>query len=224
MGDMVEMADQAPGCFGAASVFSHDSKVCQSCKAFQECASRSLQRLEQIKGIINVSDLLAKHARAQKAATATRAARRSAELEALSAPTVNKPAPKAPVARKTQVAKVVFEIDEEAQAVIAKIGNKKAAAQAVVLCKSNAIQIAREELASGRNPFNDGGPRFLAVACDELLAGSFTKQSLKTALMERLSWSEGTAGSHVAIVCALLAAFSIIQESGEAFVLSPDPA
>lgn len=221
MGDL-NVEQSAPGCFGAASVFSHDSNVCKACPAFEECAKRSLQRLEDIKGIVNVSDLLMKHARAQKGAAAVRLARREQALEQSNAPMVTKPAPKQPVERKTTVAKVTFEIDEDEQAVIARIGNKKAQAQAIVLCKSNLIQIARQELSAGRNPFADTGPRFIAVACDLLIGGGFTKQALKQALMDRLEWTDGTASSHVSIVCALFDAFSIIKASGEGYVFSPD--
>ena len=42
---------------------------------------------------------------------------------------------------------------------------------------------------------NRDGPKYLAVAADLLLAGGFTRQSLKDAYQERLGWTPATASS-----------------------------
>ena len=216
--------DNKPGCFGAATVFSHDSNVCQACQMFDNCGAASLERLNAIKEIVNVKDLLAKHARAQKGQKAIRDAHRQAKVDEAPPPvqeSTQKPEVTEPVERKTQVAKVTFEIDESTKQVIARIANQKAAQQAIVLCKSNRIEIARQSLTDGLNPFNDDGPKYLAVAADLLLAGGFTRQSLKDAYQERLGWTPATASSHVSIVVGLLPAFDIAAQEGDNFVLSP---
>lgn len=218
-------ADNAPGCFGAATVFSHDSVVCQSCPMFQECSVAALERLNSIKQIVNVSDLLAKHAKAQKGQQAIRAARRKDAVENAPKPvqkSLQKPEVTEPVERQTQVAKVTFEIDAATQQVIARIPNQKAAQQAIVLCKANKIEIAKAALTSGINPFADGGPKYLFVACELLLDKGFTRATLKEALMEKLSWTDTTAASHVSIAVGLLPAFDIARLDGDMFVLSPN--
>lgn len=216
--------DNKPGCFGAATVFSHDSTVCQACPMFDNCGAASLERLNAIKEIVNVKDLLAKHAKAQKGQKPIRDARRQDKVDEAPPPvqeSTQKPQITEPVERKTQVAKVTFEIDAETKQVIARIPNQKAAQQAIVLCKSNRIEIARQALTDGLNPFNDDGPKYLAVAADLLLAGGFTRQSLKDAYQERLGWTPATASSHVSIVVGLLPAFDIAAQEGDNFVLSP---
>lgn len=214
----------APGCFGAASVFSHDSTICQECPAFQECAAAALQRLESIKQIVNVSDLLAKHQKAQIGQRKIRAARRQEAVEQAPKPvqgTTQKPVITEPVERTTPVAKVTFEIDHDTQQVIARIPNQKAAQQAIVLCKANKIEIAKESLTNGLNPFDDTGPKYLQVACQMLLADGFTRATLREELKERLEWSDTTAASHVSIAVGLLPAFDIAKVVGDLFVLSP---
>ena len=215
---------KVPGCFGAATVFSHDSEVCQACPVFQECAGASLERLNQIKEIVNVKDLLAKHMRAQKGQKPIRDARRQEKVDSAPPPvqaTTQKPQITEPVERKTTVARVTFEIDAATQQVIARIPNQKAAQQAIVLCKSNRIEIARQSLTDGVNPFTDDCPKYLAVAAELLLAGGFTRASLRDAYQERLGWTPATASSHVSIVVGLLPAFDIAKLSGENFVLYP---
>lgn len=216
--------DNKPGCFGAATVFSHDSAVCQACSMFEECSGVSLERLNAIKEIVNVKDLLAKHAKAQKVQKPIRDSRRQDKVDEAPAPVqevTHKPAITEPVVRKTTVAKVTFEIDEATQQVIARIPNQKAAQQAIVLCKSNRIEIARQALTDGVNPFADDGPKYLAVAADMLMDSGFTRQSLRDAYQERLQWTSATASSHVSIVVGLLPAFDIAKQEGENFVLSP---
>lgn len=218
------MTDNAPGCFGSAIVFSHDSVTCGACPHFEQCAGVTLERLNQISGTVNVTDLMAKHRRAQKLQAPIRAARQQEQIENAPPPvqaTTQKPAVTAPVERKTTVARVVFEIDEATQQVIARIPNQKAAAQAVVLCKANRIEIAKEALSKGENPFTESGPKYLQVACDMLLRGGFTRGSLKEELQAQLGWTPTTAASHVSIAAALLPAFDIASLAGETFVLSP---
>lgn len=221
MNEVAEVEKVAPGCFGAASVFSHDSAVCRGCVVFDKCGEKARQRLEEIKELVNVSDLLKRHEKAKKLMAPVRAKRAEEDAAKLPQDAPKKKPVTTPVERKTTVAKVSFEIDEESKNVIAKISNQKAAGQAVILCKSNMIEIARSELAAGRNPFATSGPRYLFVACDMLLRGGFTRASLKQEMQQQLSWTESTAASHVSIVVGLFPAFNIIEAKGDAFILSP---
>jgi len=217
---------KAPGCFGAASVYSMDSVVCQQCPAFAQCGETAISNLEEIRQIVDVRDLLARHTAARQ-----RAQNAALRPPAPPAPVAPSPIPVAqpkpttqPVERKTTSARVTFDISDDDQNVLAMIGEKsvKAREQAIVLCKTNKINDMRSMLPKGINPFGESGPKFLLVACDMLLNGGFTKASFKARLMADLEWKDGTAGSHVAITCALLYSFRIITaDNTGAFILNP---
>lgn len=222
---MNTVEQKAPGCFGAASVFSMDSAVCQGCVAFNECSDASIATLQQIKATIDVRDLLAKHTSARMKHEARLALKQMPGPIAASPIPVVQPKPiDAPVERKTTMAKVIFEISAEHQNAIARISqaNKKAGDQAAVLCKMNRINEMRSMLPQGQNPFATNGPGFLRVACNHLINGGFTKASLRKSLMESFDWTEATAASHVSIAVAILGGFKIAASSGEKIVLHPD--
>lgn len=213
---------QAPGCFGAASTYSTDSAVCRACAAYAPCGEQAYGRLQQLREIVNIKDLLAKHENARmKANLAT---------PAPSHPMVTSPIPvkqpdvAAQIERTTPVAKVAYAISVQDQAVIDALGAKsiKAKEAAATLCKNNRINDMRAMLPRARNPFMQGGPQYLRIACDMLIGGGFTKAQYKAHLVRELNWSDGTAGSHVAVGCALLYSFGImVQDPQERFVLSP---
>ncbi|MDR9847125.1 hypothetical protein [Herbaspirillum huttiense] len=209
----------SPGCFGAPSVFGSDSVVCNACTMFDKCADASAQRLQKIRPLIDVGDLIARHKAARAAAVAARRQRTApaGEPSAQPAPITE------PVERKTTKEKVTFVISEADQAVLAKLGSKsaKAHSQAVILCKNDKVNECRAMLPRGQNPFAENGPNFLRVACDMLINGGFTKAQLKAELMNKLGWTDGTAASHVAIAAGLFLAFSLIADREGAFVLNP---
>jgi hypothetical protein len=217
---------KAPGCFGAASVYSMDSVVCQGCVAFASCGDTAIKNLEALRELVDVRDLLARHAAAR-----VKAQNAALKPPAPPAPLTPSPIPVAqpkptlqPVERKTTSARVTFEISEDDQNVLALIGEKsvKTREQAIVLCKTNKINNMRSMLPKGVNPFVESGPKFLLVACDMLLNGGFTKATLKARLITDLAWTDGTAGSHVAIACALLYSFKIVTaDTSGAFILNP---
>lgn len=205
-----------PACFGAVTVFSHDSKVCQQCQHFDQCSAASLQRLERIKAVVNVKDILAKHERAKKRkAVEQQKPRHIAPIpNSVTQPIVE------PVERKTSVSRVQFEIDHETESVIARISNQKAAQQAVILCKANKIEAAREELSKGVNPFTEC-PKYLEVTGAMILEGGFTKTSLRERFEAEIGWKSTTAASHVSIVVSLLPTFNVIKQNGDDFTLNP---
>lgn len=204
--------DKAPACFAAASVFSHDSNVCRACQAFDACAQASLDTLEKIKGLVNVEDLLKRHAKARKAS-----------IEAARPAPEEKPQEKPPMAaeRTTQVAKVSFDIDRDQNAALATITNAKGQEQFMRLCRAGLIETMRKDLAAGRNTFARSGPKHIKVCIDLLLHGGCTKGDFKGALMEREGWSEGTASSHVSMTWPGFVAFGLAQEIEGRLVLPP---
>lgn len=221
-----------PGCFAAASVFAHDSSVCQGCQVFQACSAESLKTLEAIKSLVNVSDLLKRHDVARKLAglakTTPQGWTRTEEGGLLPPPgyvvqaEVTQPPPviDQPVERKTQVDKVMYAITHEQEAILATMPVKPQE-QARRLCSANLIDKVKAELQEGRNALSESKPRFIAVAVDRLIAGGFSRSDLKAFYVQEFGWGESTASSHVSIVCPILTAFSIAQEINGRLVLSP---
>lgn len=221
---MVAVEQQAPGCFGAASVYSMDSKACQQCVAFEKCGVAAIKTLEGIRSVVDISDILKRH-QAARAKSRTENVKPTASVPVEPSPIpVAQPKPiSKPVERRTPMERVTFEISEADQAVLMIIGEKsiKTREQAIVLCKQNKINAMREGLPKGDNPFATSGPQFLRIVCNMIVSGGFTKASFKARLMEELTWTDGTAGSHVAITCALLYSFGIIVGKEGSFVLNP---
>lgn len=219
-----KLEQMAPGCFGAASVFSMDSTVCKACVAYSKCSDASIATLESIRQTIDVRDLMARHTAArQRNADKLTPPAAAAPVQGSPIPVAQPPKVTKPVVRKTTMARVSFDISPADQNVIAMIGEKsvKTRDQAIQLSKQNKINQCRSELPKGVNPFAESGPAFLRVACDMLINGGFTKASLKARLREDMTWTDGTAGSHVAITCALMYAFGIITPEGDRFILNP---
>jgi len=214
---------QAPGCFGSASTYSTDSVVCKACTAYRSCGEAAYERLQALREIVNVKDLLAQHERA----------RLKANLASPdpSHPMVTSPIPvrqpdvmNKPIERATPMIKVAFAISVEDQRVLDAIGAKsvKAKEAATTLCKNNRINDMRAMLPRGRNPFATTGPQYLRIACDMLINGGFTKAMYRARLMQDLAWTDGTAGSHVAVACALLYSFGIMTQDVQGlFVVNP---
>lgn len=209
-----------PGCYGAASVFSHDSATCRACPLFVECSRESLERLQTLSERINVADLIKKHARAQARATPERAERHH-ETETRDTRVIQRAQPIEPIQRKTKLETVVFEIDPDTQSAIALIGNKKASAQAVTLCKTGTVESIVRDLNAGVNPIPPL-PKWLHIVGNMLCPSPWplTKQSMKAAFMGQLGWKDQTAASHVSIAVALITGLGIAVEEGQEFVLS----
>ena len=217
----------APGCFAAPSVFSHDSQVCGSCPAFDSCAAACVETLKALREQINVEDILAKH-RLAKASTIERA-KPEAETPKFDVakflPSVKKPESK--VERKVEKApRVSQKVPVHHQTVVDGILSKKPRELAAKWCKHGMIDKMRQDLAAGTNPFAaQARQNFESVTCDLLLNGGLTKQSLKKAFMSSLGakepWDERTAASHVNIILPALVAFDIAIETPEGFALNP---
>lgn len=216
------MTHTAPGCFGAASVFAHDSEVCARCESFSDCSGAAMKTLESIKGIINVDDLMKRHAAAKRKANEN-LAKRDTEQDAAAPPgNIQAGVQTTPVERKTQVQKVEFELTEDEQAVVAKLP-KKASSIAISLLKGGMLDQLREGLSKGENPFTSSQrwPAYLRTAAQALIEGGFTRADLKARFMAEFDWQDTTAGPHVSLVLALLMSFKVIQVQGDKFCPLP---
>lgn len=216
----------APGCFGAASVYSMDSDVCKACVSFAGCGNKAIDNLQLIRQQVDVSDILKRHQAAlarNRNASAT-ATPKSAPIK-ISHIAVAQPNPiTRPIERTTASERVSFDLSEEDRNVIATIAiaNKKTAAQALILAKANKIEAMRSLLPKGENPFDNSGPNYMRVACDMVIGGGFSRAELKLELMSKLGWGDGTAATHVSMISAMLFAFAITrQDLRGRFILNP---
>lgn len=209
----------APGCFAAASVFSHDSDVCRKCVVFADCSAASLDTLEKIRHLIDVSDLLRRH---EKAKRATRQAlAESDEKLAAHQPPGNIQPPPTGVKRKTEVAKITFEVSEDEERVIAMLSSKVKPI-AVTFCKTGMLSRVKKELREGRNALAETGPGWLRVAVDLLLRGGFTRSELRKEMQCKLGWGESSTGPHTSMAVSLLVGFGIAINDDNRFVLAPE--
>lgn len=217
---MTELIEVPPACFGAASVFSHDSEICQGCVGYQGCGAASLKTLESIKGIINVEDLMKRHVKARKL-TVERLKERDEEREASMPPgNIEQPITKKPVERKTEVATVKFEVNEDEDALIARMPSK-AKDKAVVIVKRGLLSVITNRIAE-KGVFSDlDVPACIKVALTKLVSGGFTRSELTSAYELELGWSKGTASSHTSQVVKILTIFPFAQEKDGRIVPFP---
>ncbi len=78
---------------------------------------------------------------------------------------------------------------------------------------------ALHELREGRNPFPIKGAKHLHLVGDMLLAGGFTKKSLKEACMDRFAWGAPAAFSTVTQTVALLRGLGLLCETTNEFTI-----
>lgn len=197
---------QAPGCFGAASVFSLDSKICRNCVAYQECRRASFQTLERIRGRIDVTAILEAHVKARGKAferAATVIAKRQEEDAAIKAAKPKK-VPKA----------VITDLPDDQRVLVEAMANKNARALATSLCKDGLMDKILPAIRGGQNPFvGVEGFTHLRVACQMLIEeGGFTKAQLANRLVRDLGMTHGSAESARAVVLAVLNGFTVVNE------------
>lgn len=220
-----------PGCFASASVFAHDSEVCRACGVFTECSAKSLETLEQIKGLVDVSDLLKRHEAARKASGKFSAPVDKVQPQPIvisgacpprsdiPPPILQKP-PVTPVERKTRVEKVEFEITPEDEAILSTLP-KKPGEHARILCKRNMIEKIKAELQAGCNALRDSTPVFVSIAIDQIINGGCTRKELASVYLGKTNMSESAASPHATQAFQILIAFGIAQEKGDRLVINP---
>ena len=200
-------------------MFSHDSEICRHCCAYDACAAASLETLQKIRSVIDVSDLLKRHEKAKKAA---RQAIQAADEKAAAVlpPGNNQPPSPGATERKTEVVKVQFDTSADEERVIATLP-VKARPIALSFCKTGMLTRIKKDLREGRNALAETGPGWLRVAIDRLLAGGFVRSELREAMRQELGWEDSSAGPHTSMTVAMFLAFGIIQETEGRLVLVP---
>lgn len=212
--------NNAPACFAAASIFTHDSDVCRQCSAFDACAAASLDTLNQIRHIVNVADLLKRHDKAKKVSReAIKAADDKAAAE-LPPGNGQPPLPQA-VTRKTDVATIKFELTAQEEAVVAKLTSKKVQELVVRMLKRGAMVQVKQSIKEKRNTVAQSEPEWLRIAVDHMIAGGFTRTELRESLASKLDWNDGTTGPHASMAALMFKGFGIAQEVEGRVVPSP---
>jgi hypothetical protein len=176
-----------PSCHGDPSTFSFKSKTCTGCRFFDGCVSLTHDTLLQLKVGEAATVMLERHAR-----FSAYKAQKSGECV---------------VAGK----RALTPAEEE----VAKSLPVKTAVQYRRIVSEGFVPLMKQGVASGINPFKQEGYKYLSVAFDVLLAGGFTKKSLRLHYMTECGWSEGTAFSAVSMIWHLFAvAGCAVEESG----------
>jgi hypothetical protein len=134
---------------------------------------------------------------------------------ALAEPTI------APPTRTVKISQKAFALTADQKETIAKLP-KKVGEKYSVLVRQGIDRIAQGRVARGENPFDSYGNRFLWRACEMLLAGGFTKGTLRDAYQTLEGWSEGTAFSRVSIAVQLLTLMGVAVQRGSSFVVAPN--
>lgn len=181
---------RAPGCFGSAAAHNPNAGICQSCPFMTQCGVRADAMRAVLREIAGVSALVEDKPR------------RKPRVSAAQPGDEGKPAAPAPPQAIEGVSKKGAACVRAIQAYEQKRGIN-----------------AKELLARGENPFGTDAPKYLHETGAALVEGGFDRKGLKTRLVQNLTWGDGTAGSHVAIVISALPYLDLIEEQGGAFVI-----
>ncbi len=90
-------------------------------------------------------------------------------------------------------------------------GLPKKAQQLVQTWSQRGIDL-RRAVQMRANPFELAPPKFMRIIMRELLAGGFTRQGVRRALIEELGWSDASAASHVSFGIAALNHVGVVKE------------
>lgn len=237
---------QAPGCYAAASVFSHDSQICRQCAVFDNCAGASFKTLQAIQTTVDVKDLLRRHEAARKqvkglmpgpalrAQAAAIVEQRQAQVspieqamaaqeddEVVAAAAEKRTGlPTAPVARTTKLEKVDMPLTGDDAAVL-ELLPKKAAEHAARFIKAGLIDAMRTDLLAGVNTFAQSKPEFMRIVCDALITGGTTRSGLKQRFVQELGWGDSAASSHASQAFPIMTRFQIAVENDGRLELTP---
>lgn len=229
----------APACFAAPSVFSHEAVACKQCRAFSSCSDASFETLQRLGQKIDVNDLLRRHKAARIARgglpdpienrppipAQTPGLPATEVIEEMAVPVHETPL-QAAKRRKTAVSYVAvpftcYEEDLLSQANV----NTKALANTLWSVGLPASLIA-SELRKGVNPCDSSVPSHFSVMCDLLIQGGVTQRLLRSELEKRGGKNGGqqspsTAMSYASVLFAFCKLFGIAQENAGKLVLRP---
>jgi hypothetical protein len=214
-----------PGCFGAASMFSSDSSICQRCPVFAECQKVSIEHLQTLRKGMNVDDLLKRHRAAMTkvedvvepeieavAPNLFAEAGRAALAKVKSKPASLKPDDTGKIARTTKQEKTALSILPEHQVILDAIPQKKPKHEATSLCKSGSMALLTKSWPTGKLEYNEPIQKWFRLAITKLNEGGFTRKELASDFVEAFKWAQSAATSHVSIAVPILIAFGFAQE------------
>jgi hypothetical protein len=202
---MIEAPISAPGCFGHASIFKHESKICGACDSFDVCESVVGERLQSFSAKANLADFIARHDNGNIARGATARVSSTNSVDSKN------------VERKQPVSRVRRVFTEVEQNIISSLP-KKTQGDVQRIFEQRLDKTMLESITSKVNPFPFKGKRYLHVACELLIRdGGFTKQSLREHYIRRLSWTKQTSFAHVSMVIAIMTKLSVVTPTKEGF-------
>ena len=189
----------APGCFGSPTAITPGERECVHCPVFDGCLERARGCLAEIEDAIDDGRLTRMWRKLSIGQV-----RGPASICALSGP--QKPTP----------------ADNPTSTLPSGVEKEKNFPKKALHLMKRLSQTGLDHhglLSSGVNPFENTKPAFMRVVGAVLLSGGFTKKALKEALMNELSWREGTASAHVSLSVPALMEMNIIEERGGVFTI-----
>jgi len=194
-----------PGCFGAPSVFSFNSRVCGKCGQSDECQKAAHAALLAAP-VHLVGNLLREHEEycRRKATTAPEGSVLATTLPA-------------PVQKQRKAVRFpITDVQEELlRSLPKKVGD--------YLRKLMVRGIDREVLEAagvGKNAFSVAKHRPYALALNMLFEGGMTKQMLRVAFCEELGWSDVASYPQVSMIWHLFPAMGLAEEQGCSLIAS----
>lgn len=183
------MIERAPGCFGYATTHLSKSKTCEVCIWAETCRSHAFDLIKEIHEDMDVSDWVQQFEQARMAV-----GKRSVQGVGRIAPRSN--------ANATAFAVTLEGIPARAQAIVRS-----------AIRRGLAVEF---NLRTGHNPFREGKPSFMHLACELLITQQgFTREELRQRIQERHpKYTRATVESYLSIAIAALGAFGVHETHG----------
>ena len=196
-----------PGCFGHASIFKHSNPICKACGGFTQCEEKVAQKLAAFNKRADLTDHVIRHQNGSLESGAKTSKIEAADIDVNVVPERNLP-----------IARVKRVLTEEENKMLESMP-VKVRVEAKRLMNYGLLSVVKSNLQAGINPFPFEGKKFLHVACRLLLAGGFTKASLRGEYMTQLGWTESTSFSHVSMALSILQSIDAIMQVKDKFVI-----
>lgn len=192
-----------PGCFGHATTYNSDQKICQLCNYASDCRESAQRALEHLRKIMTDSRMTDKF----PIATAQLTSREKIEVTA--------PDDEATEAPRTE--DLLVEAPPEptpAPAPLVSVMSKKATKLHASLVKQG-VDLKAEILNASKAPLQSiKGLAYLKIGIAMMRArGSYETKAFAERLIVDLGWTSGTAQSHATIVTSLLCGIGVARKS-----------
>lgn len=213
----------APVCFGAATVFTHDSNVCAQCPHFAGCGEEVTNTLKVIQAHVDVDALLKRHQKAREKTVKT--LRKADERREATLPPGNSerslPEPTRLVAEPTTLKVTVAETDDGMPQFTAKLKGETMEFVKLMFSKGYAKRVPLD-FASGKNTFETIGPLYMREAVAMLLAkGEFLFAELRDRYVDVFKWPKNAADTRAIYAAKALVAIGLVKEEAGRFMVTP---